>query len=306
MASMQRISLLTGMVSMAAIAAGLPVQAAVMAEQVDVQAASAAEVVETEGLMAQAIAADVAVESSEAETAAEATAQLDEQVADAAETVVEPLATEVELTDAVVAESELTETEVAETTPVFAEITDESISTSATTLLNASEAEIALVDQAEAEAKPIETSQTIAQGTRPFYRGIAPFYLGIGGNIGVGDDDASAVGDFAFAAISKISLGPRFALRPSLLVSENDTSLAVPLTYNLRPVQKNRFTVAPFIGAGVDIAFDGDTGLLLNGGLDVPLSRQFTFNSQANFRITDDFSAGLILGVAYNLPIFFE
>ncbi|MGP1375405.1 MAG: hypothetical protein ACTS3T_21440 [Almyronema sp.] len=286
MVSIQRISLLTGMVSVVAIAATLPAAAAVMTEQVETQTATFTAPTESDQLMAQVMLPEKAtVATSETPLTAEI---------DAVATIA-PVAAEVNLA----------EVEIIETAPVLADATDESVSTSAATLLSASEAEIALTNSAQPTAEPTDNAQ-IAQVTRPLYRGVAPFYLGIGGNIGVGDDDASAVGDFAFAVISKVSLGPRFAVRPSLLVSEEDVSLAVPLTYNINPIQAQNFTLAPFVGAGVDIAFDGDAALLLNGGVDIPLSRQFTFNSQANFRVTDDFSAGIILGVAYNVPVFFE
>ncbi|NJL84863.1 MAG: hypothetical protein HC886_01000 [Leptolyngbyaceae cyanobacterium SM1_1_3] len=183
---------------------------------------------------------------------------------------------------------------------IAAEVIDASVSTSAASLLQTSD-QIALSNPATSAIQPSE-SQTIAQTPGTSGQRVARFYLGTGGNIGIGDDDDSAIGDFGFAIISKFSLGPRLALRPSLLISDQDVSLAIPLTYNFTPIGVRNFTVAPFAGAGVDIAFDGDTGLLLNVGADIPLSRQFTLTNQANFRVTDDFSVGLIFGVAYNLP----
>ena len=58
------------------------------------------------------------------------------------------------------------------------------------------------------------------------------------------------------------------------------------------------------LGGGIDIG--SDLGLLINGGVDIPISRAFTLNSQINWRVTEDTGLGLSLGVAYNFPVFFE
>lgn len=146
--------------------------------------------------------------------------------------------------------------------------------------------------------------QDVAQVTRPLYRGVSPFYVGIGGNIGLIDSGKSAVGDFGFNVISKISLGPRFAVRPSLQFSEDDFNITLPVTYNFNPLELGRFSMYPSIGGGVD--FGDDIGFLINGGIDVPISRDFTLNSQVNWRVTEDTGLGISLGVGYNFPLFFE
>ncbi|MEM1293300.1 MAG: hypothetical protein AAGH67_17705 [Cyanobacteria bacterium P01_H01_bin.162] len=150
----------------------------------------------------------------------------------------------------------------------------------------------------------VAQSEEVAQVTRPLYRGVTPFYVGFGGNIGIVDSDKSAVGDFGFNIISKISLGPRFAVRPSVQISEDEVSVAIPVTYNFNPIDTGRFSIYPSLGGGVDIG--SDLGLLINGGVDIPISRAFTLNSQINWRVTEDTGLGLSLGVAYNFPVFFE
>lgn len=152
----------------------------------------------------------------------------------------------------------------------------------------------------------ITPGQQIAQETRPLYQGVTPFYVGVGGNIGIIESSESATGDFGFSVISKVSLGPRFALRPSLVITEKRTSLTVPLTYNFSPIEVGGVNVHPFLGAGIDVPFDQEVGLLINGGVDIPISRQFTLNAQTNWRVTSDFGLGLTIGVGYNFPIFFE
>ncbi|MGF1458954.1 MAG: hypothetical protein ACFBSG_07990 [Leptolyngbyaceae cyanobacterium] len=168
----------------------------------------------------------------------------------------------------------------------------------------ATSAESFFADTEVADAPVANEGEEVAQVTRPLYRGVTPFYIGVGGNIGIIDSGNSAVGDFGFNIISKISLGPRFAVRPSLQFSEDDFNITLPITYNFNPIDLGQFSVYPSFGGGVD--FGDDVGLLLNGGLDVPISRDFTLNSQVNWRVTEDTGLGVSLGVGYNFGVFFE
>jgi hypothetical protein len=148
-------------------------------------------------------------------------------------------------------------------------------------------------------------SLDLAQSTAGAYGGVSPAYLGVGGNLGIVSSD-SAVGDFGFTVLSKISLGPRFALRPSFIFSENDTSLTIPLTYNFNTASFGGFRFQPYVGAGVDIPFGNDVGVLIDAGADIPISRDFTINTAANMRVTGGFGLGLSVGVGYNFPFIFE
>ena len=145
----------------------------------------------------------------------------------------------------------------------------------------------------------------VAQVSRGSYGSVSPAYLGIGGNLGIGDAD-SAVGDFGFAVVSKISLGPRFSVRPSFLLSERFSNFTVPLTFNLNTMQLGGFRFQPYIGGGVDIPFNGNTAFLVNAGADVPISRDFTLNTNANWRVTSGFALGVTFGLGYNFPFVFE
>lgn len=145
----------------------------------------------------------------------------------------------------------------------------------------------------------------LAQASRRGYGSVSPAYLGVAGNLGFGDPD-SAIGDFAFNVISKISLGPRFSLRPGFFISERYTNFAVPLTYNFNTLRVRNVVFQPYLGAGVDVPFNGNTALMLNAGADVPISRAFTLNGAANFRVTSGFGVGFSLGVGYNFPFIFE
>jgi hypothetical protein len=239
----------------------------------------------------------------------EPTAEVPVEEAASLATEANPAEAEADLAEAAIATdltADIPETEVptlAETVEAesFGEATDlalptDSVTTTAPLAFSEDGYEVAQIRTEEVEQ--------LAQVTAPLFRGIAPAYLGIGGNIGLDRSADSAVGDFGFSVFGKVSLGPRFAVRPALLVSEQDVSVAIPVTFNFNPVQFNQFTVAPFIGGGVDV---GDsTGLLINAGLDIPISQQFTLTAQSNFRVTNGTGIGLLLGVGYNIPLFFE
>ncbi len=134
-----------------------------------------------------------------------------------------------------------------------------------------------------------------------------PSYIGIGGNLGFGGD--TALGDTSFAIISKIGLTNNFSVRPSVLFRDNLTVL-IPITYDFgsgNAVEVSDdfvITAAPYAGAGVAFS-TGDKsnfGFLISGGVDVPLSRNFTATAGLNIGFLDGTEVGLLLGVGYTFP----
>lgn len=132
-------------------------------------------------------------------------------------------------------------------------------------------------------------------------------YIGVGFNIGFGGD--SALGDGSFAVISKIGLTNTLSVRPSVLLGD-DTTFLLPVTYDFNIRQSDPFEpvrFAPYVGGGVTISTgdDSDIGFLVTGGVDVPLTRQFTANAALNIGFqSDEVPVGLILGVGYTFPGF--
>ncbi|WP_009634109.1 hypothetical protein [Synechocystis sp. PCC 7509] len=136
-------------------------------------------------------------------------------------------------------------------------------------------------------------------------------YVGVAGNIGLSGD--TALGDGNFAIISKIGLTRSLAVRPGVILG-NDATILLPLTYEFSIRQAEALEevlpIAPYIGAGITIYTgdddddsnddDGGVGLLLTGGVDIPLSRQFTANAGLNVGIGDETDIGLSVGVGYN------
>ncbi|HEY9630921.1 MAG TPA: hypothetical protein V6C84_26810 [Coleofasciculaceae cyanobacterium] len=136
-----------------------------------------------------------------------------------------------------------------------------------------------------------------------------PSYIGIGGNIGIGSGD-TAVGEGAFAIISKIGLTNYLSVRPSVLFSDSPTFL-IPVTFDFIPgitdVTEDLsgelgLRISPFIGGGVAVSTgdDVDASFLLTGGVDVPIRERVSANASVNFTLGDETAIGLILGIGYN------
>ncbi|MEH1831500.1 MAG: fasciclin domain-containing protein [Nostoc sp.] len=130
-------------------------------------------------------------------------------------------------------------------------------------------------------------------------------YIGVGGNIGLGGDD-TALSDTNFTVISKLGLTNYLSVRPSVIFGD-DTVFLVPVTLDFSPrragsVGERTFAISPYIGAGVAIEANADTdiGLLLTGGVDLPLGSKLTLTGGVNAAFMDDTDVGLQLGVGYN------
>lgn len=129
-------------------------------------------------------------------------------------------------------------------------------------------------------------------------------YVGVAGNIGLGGD--TALSESNFAAISKIGLTRTISVRPSVVFGD-DTVFLVPVTLDFAPREVEpgvvqQFSVSPYVGAGVAIEASNDTdiGLLLTGGVDVPLGNRFTLTGAVNAAFVDETDVGLLLGVGFN------
>ncbi|MHC0062409.1 fasciclin domain-containing protein [Nostoc sp. UIC 10890] len=130
-------------------------------------------------------------------------------------------------------------------------------------------------------------------------------YLGVAGNIGLSGND-TALSEGNFTVISKLGLTNYLSVRPSVIFGD-DTIFLVPVTFDFSPraagsVGERTFAISPYLGAGVAIEanLDTDIGLLLTGGVDVPLGSRFTVTGAVNAAFMDQTDVGLLLGVGYN------
>jgi len=134
-------------------------------------------------------------------------------------------------------------------------------------------------------------------------------YVGVAGNLGLSDDGGTAVGDGNFMIISKIGLTNRLSARPSVVLGDNTTFL-IPVTYDFTLRSADAFTeplpIAPYLGGGVAISTgdSSDIGLLITGGVDVPLTPQLTATAGVNAAFADGSDVGLLIGVGYNFSGF--
>jgi hypothetical protein len=130
-------------------------------------------------------------------------------------------------------------------------------------------------------------------------------YVGIGGNIGIGG--GSSIGEGSFTVFSKIGLTQNISLRPLVAIS-SDPTILFPVTFDFNPrtvdpvEEVDAFSISPYAGAGVGIATnnDADFGFLLTGGIDIPISSQFTGTAGVNVLFVDNTDIGINLGIGYN------
>ncbi|TVP62239.1 MAG: beta-Ig-H3/fasciclin [Nodularia sp. (in: Bacteria)] len=148
---------------------------------------------------------------------------------------------------------------------------------------------------------PAATTPGIAPGATT--RG-GSSYLGVAGNIGISGN--SSLSESNYAVISKIGLTNTISVRPSVIFG-GDTLFLVPVTLDFSPRSADplggqQLSISPFLGAGVAINTGGgsDFGLLLTGGVDLPLGDRFTATGTVNAAFLDRTDVGLLLGIGYN------
>lgn len=126
-------------------------------------------------------------------------------------------------------------------------------------------------------------------------------YVGVGADFGTVDDTS-------FAVISKLSLTDNISVRPAALIGD-DFSVLVPVTYDFTQLSAGteNLQIRPYVGAGGSyISSDDDDeelGLLVSAGIDVPVSRRFVVNAQANYAgvFSDEENFGLTVGIGYSI-----
>jgi hypothetical protein len=129
-------------------------------------------------------------------------------------------------------------------------------------------------------------------------------YIGVAANIGLRGGDTS-LGDGNFAVVSKIGLTNAISVRPSAVLGDN-TIILLPITYDFTFKSADAFSeplaIAPYVGVGAAYKTGDDSqfAFLVTGGIDVPLTPQFTATAAVNAGFFDETNVGLLLGVGYN------
>jgi hypothetical protein len=134
-------------------------------------------------------------------------------------------------------------------------------------------------------------------------------YIGVAANIGLSGDGDSSLSDGNFAVVSKIGLTNSISVRPSAVFGDNTTVL-LPITYDFTFQSADPFSeplpIAPYVGVGAAYKTGDDSqfAFLVSGGIDVPLTPQFTATASVNAGFFDQTDVGLLLAVGYNFSGF--
>jgi hypothetical protein len=133
-------------------------------------------------------------------------------------------------------------------------------------------------------------------------------YVGVAANIGL-SGGSSSLGDGNFAVISKVGLTNSISVRPSAIFGDN-TTILLPVTYDFSFQSTDPFkeplAFAPYVGVGAawKSGDNSEFAFLVSGGIDVPLSSQFTATASVNAGFFNQTDVGLLLGVGYNFSGF--
>ena len=145
----------------------------------------------------------------------------------------------------------------------------------------------------------------IAQGRRETATtaSSSPDFIGIGANFGYVEDVSGVI-------ISKFSIADNWAVRPSVSIGD-DIAVLAPVTYEFnRSTNVGGARLSPYVGAGISWADEhnrdgnadvSDVHILVSAGVDVPVSRRFTLNAQANLGLLNETEFGGTVGIGYNI-----
>lgn len=211
----------------------------------------------------------------------------------------------IDVTESKPAESTLTESAPTETTVIETAVDETVVAPPIPGTPETSATELQLEtapSQPETATTPETEEATVAQVITPgrATRGV-PSYIGIGGNIGFGGRTALGRGNFVIT--SKVGLTNNFSARPGIVVGRRPTIL-LPVTVDfpiLNPLG-DRVAIAPFVGGGMAISTGGGSSVraVAMGGVDIPITNQFTATASANAAFFRRPEIGVILGVGYN------
>ncbi|MEM6255239.1 MAG: hypothetical protein AAF821_20180 [Cyanobacteria bacterium P01_D01_bin.156] len=131
--------------------------------------------------------------------------------------------------------------------------------------------------------------------------GTASDFVGLGISVGTGDGDG-ALEEVGLTVISKFSVAPQLAVRPSVIIND-EVGVLAPITFNFQsPVDVLNASLYPYVGGGIAInATEDDVAPLVSAGVDIPFSERFTLNGQSNVTLADDITVHFMIGLGYNI-----
>jgi hypothetical protein len=131
-------------------------------------------------------------------------------------------------------------------------------------------------------------------------------YLGLGGGIGLGGN-TSALGTGGLAILSKVGFTENLSLHDATILFGGGAATSMIILTADFPIRNDagQIVASPFIGAGAMLRYN--QGLLISpaisGGIDIPLSRNFTGTVRLNAGFPSDRNAdvGILIGAGYNI-----
>ena len=144
------------------------------------------------------------------------------------------------------------------------------------------------------QAEPITPGRATRSGSS---------YVGLGVNIGA--IGRTPLGDLSGAILSKIGLTRTISVRPAVLIN-GDATFLLPITLDFPIESAGRVSFAPYVGVGASFS-TGDrknADLIVSGGVDIPLSSQFTLTAAANAGLINGVELGVLVGIGYNFAGF--
>ena len=130
-------------------------------------------------------------------------------------------------------------------------------------------------------------------------------YLSIGAGIGLGGN-TTALGTGGVAILTKVRFSDRFSLHDATILfgSKSPTSMIiVSADFPIRNAT-GQTIFSPFIGGGAMLRYDRGLSIspAISGGVDIPVSTNFTGTVRVNAGFPDNRNAdvGILAGVGYN------
>jgi hypothetical protein len=130
-------------------------------------------------------------------------------------------------------------------------------------------------------------------------------YVSIGAGLGLGGN-TTALGTGGVAILTKVRFSDNFSLHDATILfgSRPPTSMIiVSADFPIRN-EAGQTIISPFIGGGAMLRYDGGLSLspAISGGIDLPVSRNFTGTVRINagFPANRNADVGILAGVGYN------
>jgi hypothetical protein len=132
-------------------------------------------------------------------------------------------------------------------------------------------------------------------------------YLGIGSGIGINGNTTSLGTGGGLAILSKVGFTENLSLHDATVLFGNGAATSMIILTADFPIrnQKGETVISPFIGGGAMLRYN--EGLFISpaisGGIDIPLSRNFTGTVRINAGFPSDRNAdiGILIGAGYNI-----